>query len=49
VTPRLRDLPDDEQARIRALADAAPELTDRQRERLQLLFRQADVQAGDPP
>jgi hypothetical protein len=44
MTPRLQDLPDDQQARIVELAAAAPELTQRQRERLQLLFRR--VEAG---
>ena len=36
---RLEDLDAKSQARIRALADAAPPLTEQQRERLQLLFR----------
>jgi hypothetical protein len=46
MTPRLQDLPDDQQARIRELTAQAPPLSERQRERLQLLFRQ--VEAGAP-
>lgn len=39
MTPRLQDLDAKSQAKIRALVAQAPELSDRQRERLQLLFR----------
>jgi hypothetical protein len=47
MTSRLEDLPPEQQAKIRALADTAPPLGDRSRERLQLLFRQAEPEAGD--
>ena len=47
MTSQLEDLPPEQQAKIRELADAAVPLTDRQRERLQLLLRQAEV--GDAP
>lgn len=43
MTPRLQDLPPDQQAKIRELVDTATPLTDRQRERLELLFRQAEA------
>jgi hypothetical protein len=48
MTPRLADLPDDQRQAIERLVEKAPELTDRQRERLQLLFRQAEAEAGEP-
>ena len=50
MTPNLADLPPEQQAKIRALVDKAPELSDRQRERLQLLFRngQAEREADAP-
>lgn len=40
------DLPPDWRERINESVDAAPPLTDRQRERLQLLLR-AEPEAGD--
>jgi hypothetical protein len=39
VTPRLEDLPPEQQAKIHELVRKAPQLTPRRRERLQLLFR----------
>jgi hypothetical protein len=39
VTNRLEDLPAEQQARIRELVDAAPPLSDEQKQRLELLFR----------
>jgi hypothetical protein len=41
MASRFEDLPPEQQARIRELVEQAPPLTDRKRERLQLLFRQA--------
>jgi len=41
VTPRLEDLPPEQQKKIRELVAKAPPLTDRQRARLELLFRGA--------
>ena len=45
MTAPLEDQPPEQQAQIRALAENAPPLTDRQRERLQLLFRGGEAQA----
>jgi hypothetical protein len=39
MTSRMQDLPDDQQQAIRKLVEAAPPLSERQRARLQLLFR----------
>jgi hypothetical protein len=39
VTKRLEDLPPNQQAKIREIVTAAPPLSDRQRARLELLFR----------
>jgi hypothetical protein len=47
VTPRLEDLPPKQQARIRELVEQAQPLTDHQRERLQMLFRQPQPEADD--
>ena len=41
------DLPPDWRQRIDESVDAAPPLTDRQRERLEMLFRGGDAEAGD--
>jgi len=46
MTPRLQDLPPEQQAKIRALVEQAPPISDRQRERLQLLFRGGEPEAG---
>ena len=43
MTSRLQDLPPEQQVKIRALAENAPQLTGRQRQRLQLLFRGGDA------
>lgn len=45
MTARVQDLPDDQRQAIKQLVEQAPEISDRRRERLQLLFRQAE--AGD--
>jgi hypothetical protein len=43
----LEGLPPDQQARITAVVAAAPELSDRQRQRLELMFRATTGEAGD--
>jgi hypothetical protein len=46
TTKPFEDLPPDEQAKIRELVATAPPLSTRQRERLEMLFRQPQAEAG---
>jgi len=50
VTREFADLPPDWQSRISEMVEAAPQLTDDQRQRLQLLFRGSvpGSAAGEP-
>jgi hypothetical protein len=45
MTKRLEDLPADQQRRIKEIVAAAPPLSDRQRARLELLFRNGKMGA----